>query len=530
MKKYILSLSSLSIACILVFALAACSQDNDLFDAPEVTEPVAEEYVYTVHLDCDAPLFDDEAGTRANYSWPNGSKLYLRFSNGSSYVTGTAVYSSSTGKWTISSNTALTTSNTSKTCYANYFINSGTSTSTYVNLTAKTACYYGAGTYTHPTSTDIYLKVKLSPKTWRLRFSGSSSTSITVTNSSDINYNTKFDIANGTYTAEKQNVSLSVGSNGYTDYVYGQFVYSSSNKIYVKNGSDTYYRSVSGSNLKEKESAYMVIPTASNYSSNGWTKESKYVSYCDLKTSYPFAFTDCIITGWTIGSNVSRAYIRVYKSSEISSLSDESIISKLVNETTYRTASELKDYSWRYGSLSTSTNYVLCTYCYDSNGNHGNLVKYSFKTSSTYDPKAEINEVTYNNYYQRWYCTFKKRNSAYSYYAFAYQGTDNYNQDIDFLAYSARKSIALGTATCFYDWTSSVYVSKTSIYIVWISWAKDSSGNMGIYDYWRGYASSAPEMTPIKNEPKYKQEYSGKDYALDLNSTPFKPCEVYVMP
>lgn len=273
MKRIFISFYQLSIIAIMALLLVACDHDDssDMREMPNENG----EYTYTLHLEADAPLFDDEAGTRATGSWANGSKIFLRFNNGSSYVTGSAVYNSSTGKWTISTNSSLSVNGNSTTCHAYHFKSSGavSVSNNTISLDPKTACYYGAGTYSHPTSTDVYITVKLTPQTWRLRFSGSSGASITVTNSSDIYYNTKLDLFTGKFTSEKKNVDLSVGSNGYTPYIYGIWEYSYiDNDLYVKNGSNTYSRGISGDNLKEKESAYMTIPTQSNYSSNGWTK------------------------------------------------------------------------------------------------------------------------------------------------------------------------------------------------------------------------------------------------------------------
>lgn len=530
MKHNILSLNKLSILAIIALVFVACDKEEIFESAPEVTDHNGE-YTYTMHLDCDAPLFDDEAGTRASYSWIDGSKLYLRFVKGTSTVSGTAVYNSSTKKWTVSATSSLNISNMSYTCYANYFKDSGTSTSTYVNLNPTTACYSGTGTYTHPTSSDIYLTVKLSPTTWRLRFYGSSGTSITVTNSSNIKYNTKFNISTGTYTTETKDVGLSAGSNGYTPYIYGIWDYSYiDNDVYVKNGSNTYSRGIQASNLKAKESAYMVIPTQSNYSSNGWKRESQYVSYCDLRTSYPFAFTDRLITGFDVGTNVAYCYMKVYKSSEISSLTESQIITKLQSDVTSRSVSEVTGNNWKFWGLSSNTDYVLCTYCTNSSGDHGNLVKYSFTTLSTTAPQAEISEVKYNNNYSEWYTYLTKLNNAYSYYLFCLQGTDWYNQETDWLAYDVRKAIAQGYGTVYYTWSPSYLTwDKTSNYITLISWARNYSGTIGNYYYFRGYASSsAPSLIQENME---KEETSGKGYDSmpRRDIPPYKPIEAVIV-
>lgn len=269
-----------------------------------------------------------------------------------------------------------------------------------------------------------------------------------------------------------------------------------------------------------------VKKTVSVYQSK---KESQYVSYCDLKTDYPFAFSDCFVTGWSVGSNVAYCYMKVYKSSEISSLSESQIITKLQNDVTREPVSEVKNYNWRFSALSSSTSYVLCTYCLDSNNNHGSLVKYSFTTTSTTAPKAEITSVKYSNTYKNWYIYLTKRYSAYSYYLYSFEGTTNYNTQLDFLAYNARKSIAQGNGTVYYTWDPNYLTyDKSSNYVVFISWARNSSYTFGNYDYWRGYSSSAPALMPAKREPT---KTSGKNYEsmprMDL--PPYKPAKVVIV-
>ena len=258
-------------------------------------------------------------------------------------------------------------------------------------------------------------------------------------------------------------------------------------------------------------------------------KESQYVSYCDLKTDYPFAFTDGFVTGWSAGSNVAYCYIKVYKSLEISSLTDSQIITKLQSEVTREPVSEVKDYIRRFSGLYSSTNYVLCTYCLDKNNNHGNLVKYSFTTLSTTAPKAEITSVKYNNSYKEWYIYLTKRYNAYSYYLYCFEGIDNYNRHEHFTAYYARKSIAQGYGSVYYTWNPNYLTyNKSSNYVAFVSWARNSSYVFGNYDYFAGYSSSAPALMPAKREPT---KTSGKECEsmprMDL--PPYKPAKVVVV-
>ena len=255
-------------------------------------------------------------------------------------------------------------------------------------------------------------------------------------------------------------------------------------------------------------------------------KESQYVSYCDLKTDYPFAFTDGFVTGWSAGSNVAYCYIKVYKSWEISSLTDSQIITKLQSEVTREPVSEVNNYIRRFYDLYSSTNYVLCTYCLDKNNNHGNLVKYSFTTLSTTAPKAEITSVKYNNSYKEWYIYLTKRYNAYSYYLYCFEGIDNYNRHEHFTAYYARKSIAQGYGSVYYTWNPNYLTyNKSSNYVAFVSWARNSSYVFGNYDYFAGYSSSAPALMPAKKEPT---KTLGKECEsmLRMDLPPYKPAKV----
>ena len=257
-------------------------------------------------------------------------------------------------------------------------------------------------------------------------------------------------------------------------------------------------------------------------------KESQYVSYCDLKTDYPFAFSDGFVTGWSVGSNVAYCYVKVYKSSEISSLTESQIITKLQGDVTRESVSNITGKIRRYSDLYSSTNYVLCTYCLDSNNNHGSLVKYSFTTTSSTAPKAEISDVRYNNQY--WYFYLTKRYGAYSYYLYYWEGYDDYYTHEHFMAYYARKSIYQGYGTAYYTWNPDYrYSNRTSNYITVVSWARNSSSTIGNYDYFRGYASSStPALMPAKREPT---KSSGKNYEsmprMDL--PPYKPAKVVIV-
>jgi hypothetical protein len=125
----------------------------------------------------------------------------------------------------------------------------------------------------------------------------------------DIQYASSFNRSTEDYsfTGRTKDISLKV-SNNYTPYIYGKFS-STSNKITVRNGNDTYTRNLNASNLPVGKSGCFTIPTSSNYSSLGWTKVSSS-SLSVTPTSLDFTesggsqtVTVSCNESWTVTSN-----------------------------------------------------------------------------------------------------------------------------------------------------------------------------------------------------------------------------------
>ena len=295
--------------------LSACSGEEsaEIADVPSADGT----YNYKLHLNFQIADSTTEA-TRASISLTNGMTVYLRFGNGSSYISGMAVYSSSSGTWNVSTNSSLPSVTSSRSCEAYYFKNPGTIYSSSINLTENTACYQGSGIYSHPNTSDVFVNVTLKPKNWRLRFYGSSGSRITIQESgSDIYYYTSFNRNSGEFSSQKKNVSLTVVSNSYTPYVYGIFKSASTaNSIAIATGSnELYYRNINGTNLQNRGSGYLTIPTSSNYSSYGWNKLGASMS--ETRFGYSGASRSLKITApagmsWTLSTSNS-SYVTLSK-------------------------------------------------------------------------------------------------------------------------------------------------------------------------------------------------------------------------
>ena len=282
-------------------------------------------YVYeNIDFNCQASGYDEGTTRAVTYNWQQGATLFARFKSGLSYYLG-FITRTDTGWTLISTNDflSLTTSGTCELFYFQeaygdyYYVNVNTGyleiynngsyvrstdirwNSETISLSEETAVYASTANYS-TTTKSFKIEAVLEPKMWRLRFSGSNATSITLPGSdNDIQYCSAFNwsASSTSFSMAAKDVSLKV-SNGYTPYVYGEFVNAnSSNKITVKNANGTYTRNLNASSLPVGTSGYFDIPTESNYSSKGW-------SVRDGSLEHPFNVADVIQYVLSLGADV----------------------------------------------------------------------------------------------------------------------------------------------------------------------------------------------------------------------------------
>ena len=295
---------SIHICQILVIGLAltACTLDSlDTGIKPLQTEQRLD--AYPVNFDCAVAGYDDEGKTRAlSHDWKNNTSIFARFKSGSTYYLGFMTYENN--EWQLISTDDFLEQTASGTVELYYFQESN-GDYYYLNLDTQCLDIYNNGSLVRSTSlawnsdsltfseaTAVYLdrsatynhaangggfsvKASLVPGLWRMRFSGTNGTTITLpTDENEIAYLSTFkwskteDIS---FSGGTKDITLTV-TNGYTPYIYGEFVNTSTNKITVKNGSDTFTRNLSATNLSAGKSGCLTLPTSSNYSSTGWTR------------------------------------------------------------------------------------------------------------------------------------------------------------------------------------------------------------------------------------------------------------------
>lgn len=277
----------------------ACSQSDDVSTSPSAVKMQNGFYVYdNIDFVCQAPGYDAGTTRAVTYNWQYGQTMFARFKSGSTYYQG-FIYRKENG-WSMIATSDFMDMATSGTCELYYFqeangdyyyLNTNTGNfdiynngsfvkntdivwnSKSISLSEGTAVYTSTANYS-TTATSFSLETVLEPLMWRMRFSGSNGTSITLPGSgNDIEYCSAFNWSTSSayFSTATKDVSLSV-SGGYTPYIYGLFASTGSNKITVKNGNDAYTRNLNASSLPVGTSGYFDIPTESNYSSKGWTK------------------------------------------------------------------------------------------------------------------------------------------------------------------------------------------------------------------------------------------------------------------
>ena len=250
------------------FAVEACS--NDDFIDLEQNKTQVESTTHTIAMEFIGNLagFDHQSNdvkvqTRAtSSSWTNGDKIYITFYNGSNIVPGEATYNSSSG-WSVSYDGILGTGSNLK-CEARYFVNTTFSSSSLVSLNPNTEIYEDLnGTYTYNNGS-LTVQASLTPKTGRIRFTGTSGAKIYTTG---ISVYTTFSPAINQFSTSNAMITSTVASNGSTPYIYGTFSDSDRNIGLI--GSDfAYTRTCTSDMLKVGESGYMVIPSENSH--NNW--------------------------------------------------------------------------------------------------------------------------------------------------------------------------------------------------------------------------------------------------------------------
>lgn len=253
------------IAALIALSMSSCAEK---IEQPGQDETEVESTVRTCPMVFNGGVvgFDQEvkgATTKATTSnWNDGDKIYIIFYNGTTKVSGEASYSTS-GGWNVSYDGNLATGTNLK-CEVRYFANATFQSSSLVSLNQASEIYETtSGTYEYNGST-LTVAASMTPKTGRIRFSGTSGAKIFLTG---ISVYTTYSPALNTFSSSSAMLTATVASTGYTPYIYGTFADTGRNLGLV--GSNfAFTRTCSSDVLKVGDSGYMAIP--SDASHNNW--------------------------------------------------------------------------------------------------------------------------------------------------------------------------------------------------------------------------------------------------------------------
>lgn len=269
----------LATAFLLAVTTACSSDETEMMVSPIPEAPLSDSvYTYEMVLDAEKPSYDDEPVTRATNDgvWEDGDQIYISLSNGGSSAIARGTYHASTRKWTITCEKNLTEiSNASCTLvYTDGKNRVEKSDGIYYDY--MTACYRTTGGKYSFASGIVSISAKLTKQGLRMRFKGTSGTQIIVWGSSN-RFNYYYHLYNYTSITSylsSSSISLTVGPDGYTDYFVVHSVSSSCVNIVITNTTtgDSYYRYFDGNTVKDGNSYYYTIPTATNL--HGWTKSN----------------------------------------------------------------------------------------------------------------------------------------------------------------------------------------------------------------------------------------------------------------
>ena len=427
------------------FALGSCS-DEDFLDL-EQKNTQNEQTTHTIPMEFvgDVVGFDQQTNgvkvqTRTTTSsWTNGDKIYITFYNGSNIVPGEATYNSSSG-WSVSYDGNLATGSNLK-CEARYFVNATFSGSSLVSLNSNTEIYEDLnGTYAYNNGS-LTVQASLTPKTGRIRFTGTSGAKIYTTG---ISVYTTFAPAINQFSTSNAMITSTVASNGSTPYIYGTFTDSDRNIGLV--GSDfAFTRTCTSDMLKVGESGYMAIPSESSH--NNWRTglfvkasgvEFKMIPVAGYSGGF-FLIGETEVTEELYNKINGSSSTSQLPKTEITRSSAELAIEKINNET--KLSFSLPTYAqWLYASKGGNRTQ---NYTYSGSNTPGDVAWYSANTSSKqtvktkapnelgiYDMSGNVAEMTKssNSYYNCYGGSYLSKSSGVTttsnseyYYSYTYK-------------------------------------------------------------------------------------------------------------
>lgn len=234
--------------------LLSCSQE-------EVGEAEGDSSVHTYTMRLNTSFKEFGQGTRAAYSWADGSKLYLQFFENGSRITGTATFDLEANAWTVTTSKAVTAPEGAH-CEAYYFQNPSVALSSTVSLDLETVTYADKnGTYILEEGEDeddvVAVTAVLSPLTGRIRFVGMPEKEYTV---SGLTTYTSYSLSTNTFVEASRKLSVPMDDEGSSDYFYA-FFDDESQLVVDGEGKSAYLRTFGDYVLEAGSSGFVTLPS-----------------------------------------------------------------------------------------------------------------------------------------------------------------------------------------------------------------------------------------------------------------------------
>lgn len=458
MKQKLLMMT-LSLLGLSMFS--SCSNEDFLEDYVPVnstTDEVADdltEHTCEMTFSGDLENYEGTATRAATTTFVNGDVLYIRFKNGSNYISGSATYNSSTQKWQLSYVGSLPTT-TNGTCTIYYFEGASSKTTTKATLSESSIPYYTTtGTYAYGSNT-LNVSGTLNPMVGRVRFKGTYGTTVSV---KGLMSYSSYDNTTGEFVKNTTAKSMYVYSTGYTDYMYCEKA-AGSQALVLSISSKQYAMPLTEKMLTAASSGVVTIPTTSSY--DGWNTATSSASAVDLGLSVKWASTNLGATyNYNYGDYYAWGETKAYNESDVSNY-----------------------HNYTYSGTYVKTNYLWNTYKYNSGSSYSYTTKYCTSSSywtgeGTYDnmTKLELNDdAAYINWGGTWRmptkaemdelinkCTWTSvtYNSTYCYKVTGPNGNFIYLPKAGY-RYSTTLS---GSGSYAYYWTSNIYSTSNAYYV-----------------------------------------------------------------
>lgn len=493
MKKSLFSLTA--ILAVLCMSFASCTQKDELTD-DTVNEQQSGTYTYKLHMNCAVPSFDG-LSTRAATSWTVGSVVYFRFlkSGTSSYITGKATYDGSS--WSFETNSALSSTTSNTTCEALYVENPTSTNSSSIKMSPTSIAYKGAGTYSC-SSTDINVNVTLTPITSRMRFRGTTGTSITLQgDKTDIKYVSSITLSTLSVTTEYSDVSLNVSNNDYTPYIYGTFVNSTGNNtITIANNSESKIYQITdftGSNLPTGSSGYLTIPNKSNYSTYGWTQVNTNTYKLNVAPKQLTVIAIGAASDFTYEADVNKICASFVGTSKLSGMDNEEMRNYLLNNGLTIDSSKLDNIVYN-DSLESNDNVTLLAIGIAKDGTTGTLYKKSFTLpSKSNQPEVSITNLgtSTESGQKKWTWTIQKNSYCKKYYQLLYE------------------DVSIGDSFAAWIFDDQIASGELDIDTDDTTWTCDRTSSASTFDlYVRGVSSSGALSNVINSAHANNTSYS----------------------